>query len=94
MKFDKTISIKKGKDIYTNNMETTSITLNGQIIVPYCIIGLENRTLTIKEGTMITQTSIDDNPYKQIILMFVQRSEKNCTQNNNNTKKETRKKAD
>ena len=94
MKFDKTISIKKGKDIYTNNMETTSITLNGQIIVPYCIIGLENRTLTIKEGMMITQTSIDDNPYKQIILMFVQRSEKNCTQNNNNAKKETRKKAD
>lgn len=92
MKFEETITKTEGKDKYTNNIETTQITKNGKQILPYCILAVQNTTVTIKQGNMITTKSIHEQNLQEIIeILTTQEKPKKEKKTSKTTNKETKK---
>lgn len=59
MIIEKTISKKKGKDEYTNNLEQNRIYKNGEILHPYSIIATTPRgNLVIKHANTIEEIPV------------------------------------
>lgn len=85
MQFEETITKQEGKDKYTNNIQTTQILKNDEVILPYCILDISGTVVTIKQGTMITQLPVSTPELQKIIPIFLKEEPKK------ETKKEAKK---
>lgn len=89
MKFEETITTKKGKQTITNNLEQTNITQDDKVILPYCILAIEGTIATIKQGQMITTINTEDIRPSWIIQTLQEANKQTSKQNTNKTSKTT-----
>ena len=91
-RFDETITVEKDGKKYTNNLTNCRITCDEEVLTNYCILAVEGVTVTIKEGTMVTQVGLNDLAIKEVVKLFVNPPKKETTKKDKTSRKEETKK--
>jgi len=93
-RFDKTITVEKDGKKYTNNLTNCRITCDNEVLTNYCILAVDGGTVTIKEGSMVTQVGLNDIAIKEVVKIFVNPPKKEPAKKGKTSRKEETKKSE